>query len=96
MGSASNEIGQGAELDAIAAVVIGGTSIMGGVGSIGGSIIGIIIMQFVSNLLNILNVPSYTQQAFKGLIIILAIIIYKKQSEMKVRKRKIKQAKGKS
>ncbi len=96
MGSASNEIGKGAELEAIAAVVIGGTSIMGGTGSVGGSVIGIIIMQVVANLLNLLNVPSYTQQAVKGLIIILAIIIYKKQGEIKLGKRRIKQVKEKS
>lgn len=88
MGSASNEIGQGAELDSIAAVVIGGTSIAGGVGSIGGTAIGILIMQFVGNLLNILNVPSYAQQAFKGAIIILAIIIYREQSIIRFRRKR--------
>lgn len=86
MGSASSEIGKGSELIAIAAVVIGGTKMAGGEGSVGGSVIGILVLQIVNNLLNILNVPSYMQQAFQGLIIIVAIIIYQKQSEIKLRK----------
>lgn len=86
MGSASSEIGKGSELIAIAAVVIGGTKMSGGEGSVGGSVIGILVLQIVNNLLNILNVPSYMQQAFQGLIIIVAIIIYQKQSEIKLRK----------
>ena len=82
MGSASAEIGSGGELDAIAAVVIGGTSMSGGSGSVGGTMVGIVILQLATNLLNMLGVPSYAQQAFKGAIIIVAIIIYTQQQQM--------------
>jgi len=81
MGSASSETGTGSEMDAIAAVVIGGTSMAGGIGSVGGSVVGIIILQIVDNLLNLLNVPSFTQDAFKGAIIIISIIIYQTQQK---------------
>ena len=80
MGSASAEIGEGSEMDVIAAVVIGGTSMSGGIGSVGGSMIGAIILQLATNILNMLGVPSYAQQAFKGAIIIAAIIIYQQQA----------------
>lgn len=86
MGSASAEIGKGSEMDVIAAVVIGGTAMSGGVGSVGGSMIGAIILQLATNILNMLGVPSYAQQAFKGAIIIAAIIIYQQQAKMIAKK----------
>ncbi len=67
--------GAGYELDAIAAAVIGGTSTTGGVGMIFGTIIGALIIQVISNGLDMINVPSYYQQIVKGIIIILAVYI---------------------
>ena len=65
--------GAGYELDAIAAAVIGGTSTTGGVGSVGGTIVGALIIQVISTGLDMVNVPSYWQQIVKGGIIILAV-----------------------
>lgn len=67
--------GQGYELDAIAAAVIGGTSTTGGVGKLAGTIIGALIIQVISNGLDMINVPSYYQQIVKGTIIIFAVFI---------------------
>ena len=65
--------GVGVELDAIASVVIGGTSLMGGYGRIGGTIIGSIIMGILINGLVLMNVSAYYQQIITGLIIVLAV-----------------------
>jgi ribose transport system permease protein len=67
--------GEGYELDAIAAVVIGGTSMMGGEGKIWGTIIGSLIMGVVSNGLNLLAVPQGMQRMIKGIIIIVAVLV---------------------
>lgn len=67
--------GQGYELDAIAAVVLGGTSLTGGVGVIIGSLFGALFMGVLSNGLTLLNVPYYWQLIIKGLVIVLAIYI---------------------
>jgi ribose transport system permease protein len=69
--------GQGTELDVIAAVVIGGTSLFGGVGGIGGTLLGAFIVGIISNGLTILNVPFYYQLMAKGLVIYVAIVIDK-------------------
>ena len=61
------------ELDAIAAVVIGGTRLSGGVGGIVGTILGVLLMGVIGNGLDLLNVPSYYQQIVKGVIIIGAV-----------------------
>lgn len=63
------------ELDAIAAAVIGGTSLSGGVGGVGGTILGALLMGVINNGLDLLNVPSYYQQIVKGLIIVGAVWI---------------------
>jgi ribose/xylose/arabinose/galactoside ABC-type transport system permease subunit len=65
--------GIGYELDAIAAVVIGGTSLNGGVGGIGGAILGALLIGVINNGLDLLNVSSYYQQIVKGLIIVGAV-----------------------
>lgn len=65
--------GVGYELDAIAAVVIGGTSLSGGVGSVGGTILGALLMGVISSGLDQLNVSAYYQQIIKGLIIVGAV-----------------------
>ncbi|MEQ1876290.1 MAG: inner-membrane translocator [Bdellovibrionia bacterium] len=65
--------GQLAELDAIAAVVIGGTSLKGGVGTILGSFVGALTIATLNNGMDLLEVPSFYQMVFKGIIIILAV-----------------------
>jgi inositol transport system permease protein len=65
--------GVGYELDAIAAVVIGGTSLSGGVGGVGGTILGALLMGVINNGLDLLNVSSYYQQIVKGVIIVGAV-----------------------
>lgn len=72
--------GQGLELDAIAAVVIGGTSLFGGKGGVGGTFIGVIIMSMIINIFNLLGLSSYYQSIFMGLIIVLALIVNQKLS----------------
>lgn len=67
--------GQGAEMDAIAAVVLGGTSMAGGSGKIGGTIIGALIIGFLNNGLNLMNVNSFWQYVVKGVVILLAVFI---------------------
>ncbi len=68
-------LGQGYELDAIAAVVIGGTALSGGIGGIGGTILGVLIMGVLNNGLNLMGVSAYWQYIIKGLLIIVAVII---------------------
>ncbi|BDG47530.1 MULTISPECIES: ABC transporter permease [Parageobacillus] len=63
------------ELDAIAAAVIGGTSLSGGIGTIGGTIIGALIIGVLNNGLDLLNVSPYWQQILKGVIITVAVFI---------------------
>lgn len=67
------------ELDAIAAVVIGGTSLSGGIGSIGGTVLGVLLIGVINNGLDLLNVSSYYQQIIKGVIIIAAVLIDRKK-----------------
>ena len=67
--------GNGAELDAIAAVVVGGTSMSGGAGKIGGTIIGALIIGFLNNGLNLMNVNSFWQYVVKGIVILLAVFM---------------------
>lgn len=69
------------ELDAIAAVVIGGTSLMGGRGSIAGTVIGVLIIGVINNGLDLLNVTSYYQQIIKGVIIISAVLLDRKDTQ---------------
>lgn len=71
----SSGAGQYYELDAIAAVVIGGTRIQGGSGSILGTVIGVLILGVIGNMLTILNVSPYLQGMVKGFIIIAAVLL---------------------
>jgi inositol transport system permease protein len=69
------------ELDAIAAVVIGGTSLLGGRGSIAGTVTGVLIIGVINNGLDLLNVTSYYQQIIKGIIIIAAVLLDRKNAQ---------------
>lgn len=73
--SAIPTVGAGFELDAIAATVLGGTSFTGGRGSIGGTMIGVLIIGVINNGLNLLQVPYYYQLILKGLIILLSVYL---------------------
>ncbi|WP_297597595.1 ribose ABC transporter permease [uncultured Cetobacterium sp.] len=72
--------GQGAELDAIAAVVIGGTSMSGGKGKIIGTLIGALIIGILNNGLNLLGVSSFYQEVIKGIVILIAVVADRKKS----------------
>jgi D-xylose transport system permease protein len=73
LNGASPNLGTMFELDAIAAVVIGGTSLAGGSGTIGGTIIGALIIGVLNNGMSLLGVSSFYQLIIKGLIISLAV-----------------------
>jgi putative xylitol transport system permease protein len=73
--SALPQAGMSYELDAIAAVVIGGTSLSGGTGSLGGTVVGALLIGVINNGLNLLGVSSYYQQVVKGVIIVGAVLL---------------------
>jgi ribose transport system permease protein len=75
--SASGLLGNGYELDAIAAVILGGTSVVGGIGSVGGTLIGALIMAVLNNGLTLMNVSFFWQMVIRGIVIILAVTIDK-------------------
>jgi ribose transport system permease protein len=67
-------------MDAIAAVIIGGTSMSGGRGSVIGSVLGMLILAVMNNLLNLIGVPPFLREAFKGVIVVAAVLLQKKDS----------------
>ncbi|MCU0533074.1 MAG: ribose ABC transporter permease [Hydrococcus sp. Prado102] len=73
--SATGMLGQGYELDAIAAVILGGTSFTGGIGTIVGTLLGALIIAVLNNGLTLLNMSFFWQLVVKGLVIIVAVII---------------------
>lgn len=73
--SAQPNAGLGMELDSIAAVLIGGASVSGGAGSVIGTLIGVFMLGFINNGLNLLGVSGYYQFVLKGLIILLAVLV---------------------
>ncbi len=79
LGSAQPTLGSGYELDAIAAVALGGTSMSGGRGKIYGTLIGVLIIAVLNNGLNILGVSSYYQDVIKGLVILIAVLSDRKR-----------------
>ena len=79
LGSAQPTAGAGYELDAIAAVVLGGTSMAGGIGTITGTAIGALIIGVLSNALNIMQVSSYYQDVAKGIVILIAVLMDRKK-----------------
>lgn len=79
LGSAQPTLGDGYELDAIAAVALGGTSMNGGRGRIWGTLIGILIIAVLNNGLNILGVSSYWQSVVKGVVILIAVLSDRKR-----------------
>lgn len=81
LSSAQPTAGLGYELDAIAAVVLGGTSLAGGKGRITGTLIGALILGFLSNALNLLGISAYFQMIVKGTVILLAVLVENKSSK---------------
>jgi inositol transport system permease protein len=75
IGSGNPTLGEGIELDAIAAAVIGGASLSGGVGTVWGAVVGAMIIGSMNTGLDLLNVSPFWQQVVKGAIIVVAIII---------------------
>lgn len=75
LNSAQPTAGQAFELDAIAAVVVGGTSLFGGRGSVWGTLVGALIIGVINNGMNLLNVSSFYQQIVKGGVILLALLV---------------------
>ena len=75
LNSGQPTVGVGYELEAIAAVVIGGTSLMGGVGTIGGTIIGAFIMSVLKNGLNLMGVSQFWQMVAMGIVVIAAVYL---------------------
>ena len=73
--SAQPAAGQGMEMDAIAAVVIGGTSLSGGAGRIGGTVVGCLIVGVINKMLNLAGVDSNWQLVAKGLLILTAVLL---------------------
>ena len=77
LNSAQPVAGIGFEFDAIAAVVVGGTSFEGGEGRISGTLLGVLIIAVINNGLNLLDVPSFYQAVVKGMVIALALLVHK-------------------
>ncbi|MEI4472380.1 ABC transporter permease [Frigidibacter sp. MR17.24] len=73
VGSAS--VGEGNELDVIAAVVIGGASLMGGRGGVVNTFLGVMILGVIGNIMNLAGVPGYHQQVYLGVIIVIAVVL---------------------
>ncbi len=79
LSSAQPTAGDGYELDAIAAVVLGGTSLVGGEGTVIGTVIGALIIGILNNALNLMDVQSYYQMIAKALVILIAVLLDKKE-----------------
>lgn len=79
LNSAQPTAGQSYEMDAIAAVVLGGTSLSGGKGRIFGTLIGALIIGTLNNGLNLLGVSSFYQQIVKGIVIVIAVLLDRKR-----------------
>ena len=84
-GTATATMGEGYPFDAIAAVVIGGGSLAGGKGDLPRSVLGMCILALISNILNLLSMPTATQQIVKGFIIISAVLLLDVGSRNKVK-----------
>jgi ribose transport system permease protein len=74
-GVGSSQVGVGAELNVIAAVVIGGASLMGGRGGVVNTLLGALVMGIIANIMNLGGVPGYHQQVYMGVIIVVAMLL---------------------
>ena len=81
LSSAQPDAGTGYEMDAIAAVVLGGTSLAGGKGKMFGTLIGALIIGVLNNGMNLLGISSFYQQIVKGIVILIAVLLDRKQAK---------------
>ena len=79
LGMGTATVGDGYEMDAIASVVIGGASMNGGSGSVTKTIVGAMLMGVLYNIMNLMGIASYPQMIVKGVVIVLAVLLYKRQ-----------------
>ncbi|HYO18931.1 MAG TPA: ABC transporter permease, partial [Dermatophilaceae bacterium] len=84
LGTAQPSAGKGLELTAIAAVIIGGTSLLGGRGAVIGTVIGALLLGTIDNGLNLLNVSPFLQDVVKGAVILFAVFIDRNAGPMRV------------
>lgn len=73
--AATAQLGEGLELDVIAAVVVGGTPLTGGVGSVVGTALGVLIITLLSNGMNMTGVDPYLQNIVKGTVLVCAVFV---------------------
>jgi ribose/xylose/arabinose/galactoside ABC-type transport system permease subunit len=83
LGNIQPSLGNGFELDAIAASVIGGANLAGGKGTVHGTIIGVLILAVMNNLLSLRNVESYWQSVLKGVIIIVVVLLHSRSQKQR-------------
>ncbi|WP_461240770.1 ABC transporter permease [Paucilactobacillus sp. N302-9] len=81
LASAQPDAGTGYEMDAIAAVVLGGTSLAGGKGKMFGTLVGALIIGVLNNGMNLLGISSFYQQIVKGIVILIAVLLDRKESQ---------------
>lgn len=82
LGSAQSTSGIGVEMDAIAAVILGGTSLSGGVGFVLPTVVGAMIMGIIDNILTLMNVNPHATNIVKGIVILLAVLVDKKVKDL--------------
>ncbi|MDO5018030.1 MAG: ribose ABC transporter permease [Lagierella massiliensis] len=82
LGSAQSTLGEGIEMDAIAAVILGGTSLSGGTGFVLPTVAGAMIMGIIDNILTLMNVNPHATNIVKGAVILLAVILDKKVKDL--------------
>ncbi|ETY72701.1 ribose ABC transporter permease [Lactiplantibacillus fabifermentans T30PCM01] len=81
LSSAQPDAGTSYEMDAIAAVVLGGTSLAGGKGRISGTLVGALIIGTLNNGMNLLGISSFYQQIVKGVVILIAVLLDRKKNK---------------
>ncbi|MBU9727544.1 MULTISPECIES: ABC transporter permease [Diplocloster] len=79
LGMGTATVGDGYEMDAIASVVIGGAAMTGGSGSVTKTIVGAMLMGVLYNIMNLMGIASYPQMIVKGVVIVLAVLLYKRK-----------------
>lgn len=82
LGSAQSTSGEGIEMDAIAAVILGGTSLSGGVGYVLPTVVGAMIIGIIDNILTLMNVNPHATNIVKGAIILIAVLVDKKVKDL--------------
>ncbi len=82
LGSAQSTTGEGIEMDAIAAVILGGTSLSGGTGFVLPTVVGAMIMGIIDNILTLMNVNPHATNIVKGAVILIAVLVDKKVKDL--------------